>query len=69
MYLYDDPAGFCVIRKMDDNRAIYADVYGGYYEAPLAWLKKAADILKTGNYKTGLHMIDMIGLNYKKEVQ
>ena len=70
MDLFKDKTGFCVITQIEnENRAIYADVYGGFYEAPLAWMRKAADFLNNGNYERGLRMIDMISENYKRRTQ
>lgn len=60
---------FCIIKRIENTqRAIYADMSLTWYEMPLLWAIKAAGFLKEGNYKKGLHMIDMIDTNYKKGV-
>ena len=67
MYLYNDNGGFCVIRQIENTaRAIYADVFGGFYDMPLRWAEKAAEFLNNGDYKRGLHMFDLIEANYKR---
>ncbi len=58
-YIFSD--SFCVIRQIDNtDRAIYADMSMYYCEMPIRWARKAAELLNNGNYKGGLHMIDMV---------
>ena len=65
MLKYND--SFCTIEDKGGNRAFYADMSMNYIEMPLAWAKKAAHLLKQGNYKKGLHYIDLVELNSRRK--
>lgn len=56
--LYSDD--FCRMGIKDEKTGFYADISMSYIEVPLMWLRKAAALMIEGNYKKGLHYIDMV---------
>ena len=60
MDLYCDD--FCRIGVVDDNTGFYSDISMTYIEMPIVWACKAAALMESGNFKKGLHYIDMVTL-------
>lgn len=60
MIKYAMPDGFCIIESKTNKTAFYADVFGEYIEMPEKWAEKIVNLLTAGNYKKGLHFVDMV---------
>lgn len=65
MDIYYD--GYCVLKKIDDKRGLYADMTLNYYDMPLRWTYKIAEYFENRNYKQGFRLLDMIQDNYNRK--